>query len=97
MRLMANKKKFVPQENACMMFNRFLQMAETKEVKTLIMDMKQAFLELPTLEIVQCEDCEFREHTTPMAGLPFDTCLKWLHWTKPEYSCPFGKVKEGNE
>jgi hypothetical protein len=90
---MADKKKFVPQENALMMFNRFLQMAETDEQKTMILDMKQAFLELPTIEIVQCEKCKFCEHTTPVAGLPFDTCLKWLHWTKPEYSCPFGEVK----
>ena len=93
MKQMASKKKFVPQENACMMFNRFLQMAETDEQKTLIFDMKQAFLELPAMEIIHCEDCEFCRHTSPTAGASFYTCFKWMHWTKPEYSCPFGEVK----
>jgi hypothetical protein len=90
---MQNEHKFVPQSNALMMFNRFLQMANTDEQKTLILDMKQAFLELPTMEIVQCEKCKSREHNEPMAVAPFDTCLKWLHWTYPEYFCPFGEVK----
>ena len=93
MKTMADKKRFVPQENACMMFNRFLKMAETEEQKTLIMDMKQAFLELPTLEVVQCQECKFREYSNPMARPPFDTYLKCLHWTKPDYCCPFGEVK----
>ena len=90
---MASKKKFVPQENACMMFNRFLQMAETEEQKTLIFDMKQAFLELPTMEIVHCEECKFCKHTNPTAGSPFDTCAKWLRGTTPDRFCPFGEVK----
>jgi translation initiation factor 2 beta subunit (eIF-2beta)/eIF-5 len=57
---MDDKKKFVPQENALMMFNRFLQISETEEQKTLILDMKQAFLELPTIEEIHAH---WREDT----------------------------------
>ena len=50
---MQSKKRSTYQENALMMFNRFLQLAEQKEHKTLIMDMKHAFLELPTVDAVE--------------------------------------------
>lgn len=46
-------EKYTKQENALMMFNRFFEMAKDKgkEFVTLVLDMKQAFLELPTIEV----------------------------------------------
>ena len=45
-------EKYTKQENALIMFNRFFEMAKDKgkEFGTLVLDMKQAFLELPTIE-----------------------------------------------
>ena len=49
--------KYTRQENALDMFNRFYGMAKEKgqEYETLVLDMKQAFLELPTIETVELE------------------------------------------
>ena len=46
-------EKYTKQENALMMFNRFFEMAKDKgkEFEILVLDMKQAFLELPTIEV----------------------------------------------
>jgi hypothetical protein len=46
-------KKYTEQENALMMFNRFYEMSKEKgiEYQTLVIDMKQAFLELPSIEV----------------------------------------------
>ena len=44
--------KYTKRENACMMFNRFYHMCETKEQKSLVLDMKQAFLEIAPADVV---------------------------------------------
>lgn len=45
--------EYTSRENTLMMFNRFFQMCENKEQKTLVLDMKQAFLELPTVDAAE--------------------------------------------
>jgi hypothetical protein len=49
--------KYTKQDNALSMFNRFYNIAKDKgtEYATLVLDMKQAFLELPTIEAIQIE------------------------------------------
>ena len=49
---MANEKRLRAEENVCMMFNRFLSYAKQEEHKTLILDMKQAFLEILPVDAV---------------------------------------------
>lgn len=40
------------------MFNRFYNSTDREDIKTLIMDMKQAFLELRTIEFDECEESD---------------------------------------
>lgn len=48
------------EDNVCMMFDRFFNMCQTKEQKTLVLDMKQAFLEIKTADVVpRSEVCGF--------------------------------------
>ena len=65
---MTNEQGYRPQENVLMMFNRMLRLAATEEqeslrrsVETLILDMKQAYLEIQpvdAVEVVRCKDCK---------------------------------------
>lgn len=49
--------KYTKQEDALAMFNRFYHIAKKKgmECEMLVLDMKQAFLELPTVESISIE------------------------------------------
>ena len=74
------KMVYINQENACMMFNRFYGMCETEEQKTLVLDMKQAFLEIrpsDAVEPVRCKECLFghRDHDYEYGY----TCVKPLY------------------
>ena len=50
---MANEKRLRAEENVCMMFNRFFHLAQQLEHKSLILDMKQAFLEIIPADAVE--------------------------------------------
>ena len=50
---MANEKRLRAEENVCMMFNRFFHLAQQLEHKSLILDMKQAFLETIPADAVE--------------------------------------------
>ena len=52
---MVNEKRLRAEANVCMMFNRFLSLcrAEQEECKTLILNMKQAFLEIAPVDAVE--------------------------------------------
>ena len=52
---MESKERLRAEENVCMMFNRFLSLctAEQEEHKTLILNMKQAFLEIAPVDAVE--------------------------------------------
>ena len=47
--------RYIDADNACMMFNRFFRMCQTKEQKTLVLNMKQAFLEIAPADVVPRE------------------------------------------
>lgn len=73
------------------MFNRFYHMCDQLPIKTLILDMKQAFFELPTEDVkpvVRCKDCV---HIKP-------TEYGGFCWARDEgvaYSdtCPFAEAR----
>mgnify|MGYP006378798943 FL=1 len=60
--------KYVDREKAKEMFNRYFHNLQGSEAQTLVCDMKQAFLELPTADVVEVKDCEqcihFGKHAT---------------------------------
>ena len=74
---MVNEKRLRAEENVCMMFNRFLSLcrAEQEEHKTLILNMKQAFLEIAPVDAMEVVHgrWELRQHPN-----------KWFY---PEYRC----------
>ena len=72
---MESKKRLRAEENVCMMFNRFLSYAKQEEHKTLILDMKQAFLGIAPVDAVEVVHgrWELRQHPH-----------KWFY---PEYRC----------
>ena len=45
--------KYTNKKNVLMMFNRFFGMCEKEEQKNLVLDMKQAYLELPTANVAE--------------------------------------------
>ena len=56
--------KYVDHEKAKEMFNRYFHNLQGSEAQILVCDMKQAFLELPTADVVQvvrCKDCIHRD------------------------------------
>ena len=66
---MANEQGFRPQENVLMMFNRYLRMAATEEqeklrrtVETLILDMKQAYLEIQPVYVAEAVHGQWEYH-----------------------------------
>lgn len=46
------------EDNVLMMFNRFYHMCKTKEQRTLVLDMKYAFLEIPAADVVPKSECK---------------------------------------
>ncbi len=46
------------EDNVLAMFNRFYHMCETREQRTLVLDMKQAFLEIHTADVVPKSEVE---------------------------------------
>lgn len=77
---MENKQGLRLQENVCMMFNRFLRLAATKEqeslrrsVETLILDMKQAYLEIQPVDAVEVVHGHWIEKPTGAYG-------RWQSW-----------------
>ena len=59
---MESKERLRAEENVCMMFNRFLSLcnAEQEEHKTLILNMKQAFLEIAPVDAVEVVHGRFK-------------------------------------
>ena len=56
--------KYVDREKVKEMFNRYFHNLQGSEAQILVCDMKQAFLELPTADlvrIVRCKDCIHRD------------------------------------
>ena len=83
--------KYVKRENALNMFNRYYEMAKHYHDSTLMnmaLDMKQAFLELPTEDVrpvVRCRDCIHIE-TTEYGGY----CCACDEGVAYNDTCPFG-------
>lgn len=68
--------KYVDCEKAIEMFNRYFHNLQGYEAQILVCDMKQAFLELPTadvVEVVRCKDCLYFECKSGSYG----TCEHW--------------------
>ena len=80
--------KYVRRETAANMFNRFYHMYDHLPIKTLIMDMKQAFFELPTEDVrhvVRCRDC-VNVKVTDCGSV----CLVNDEGVADNDTCPFG-------
>ena len=87
--------KYVRRETAANMFNRFYHMYDHLPIKTLIMDMKQAFFELPTEDVrhvVRCKDCIHIE-TTEYGGY----CCACDEGVAYNDTCPFGDDGKNND
>ena len=87
---MENKQGLRLQENVCMMFNRFLRLAATKEqeslrrsVETLILDMKQAYLEIQPVDAVEVVHAWWKADPDPNRELyrqfSCSACGGWKH------------------
>ena len=82
------KTKYVNREKAIEMFNRYFHNLQGSEAKTLVCDMKQAFLELPTadvVEVVRCKDCTVPHNQ--WTGCPKLNGLV----TSPDFYCSYGE------
>ena len=101
-------KKLRAEENVCMMFNRFLSLCreEQKEHKTLILDMKQAFLGIAPVDAVEVVHArwELRPHTyrTFYPEYHCSACGGWKHKLAYEHEnmlyCPnCGAKMDGEE
>ncbi len=88
--------KYVKRENANKMFNRYFETVEKmynagecdSRLLQLVLDMKQAFFELPTEDvrpIVRCRDCIYIE-TTEYGGY----CCACDEGVAYNDTCPFG-------
>ena len=51
-KVVSNMAQHKNEDNILMMFNRFYHMCKTKEQRTLVLDMKYAFLEIPAADVV---------------------------------------------
>ena len=56
---MANEKRLISLDMACSMLNRFFCNAPTHAEKSVILEVKQALLEMASTEVVRCKDCSF--------------------------------------
>lgn len=54
-------EKYVKQEDVLLMFNRFFHNLKGNEAQALVCDMKQAFLELPTINNIETKRVEVNE------------------------------------
>ena len=85
--------RLIDRENACNMFNRFFSIAKTHEHDELVLDMKQAFLELPTVEVVRCKDCEYWENGKDYT--PYCNHVYGMYGKAEEnYFCSYGERKD---
>lgn len=69
--------KYVRRESAANMFNRFYHMYDHLPIKALILDMKQAFFELPTEDMMQVVSCKYCARE-----------LKELEYDQQKETCP---------
>lgn len=90
--------KYVKRENALNMFNRYYEMAKHYHDSTLMnmaLDMKQAFLELPTEDVrhvVRCRDC-VNVKVTDCGSV----CLANDEGVVDNDTCPFGDDGKDND
>ena len=83
--------KYVDCEKAKEMFNRYYHNLQGSEAQTLVCDMKQAFLELPTADVVQavrCKDCAVPHNQ--WTGCPKLNGLV----TPPNFYCSYGERRK---
>ena len=98
---MESKERLRAEENVCMMFNRFLSLcnAEQEEHKTLILNMKQAFLEIAPVdaaEVVRCKDCDwYRPHEDGICVNPHCTKSFYGCRVRTDHFCSYGERREG--
>ena len=84
-------EKYVDCEKAKEMFNRYFHNLQGSEAQILVCDMKQAFLELPTADVVQvvrCKDCAVPHNR--WTGCPKLNGLV----TPPNFYCGCGERKK---
>ena len=83
--------KYVDHEKVIEMFNRYFHNLQGSEAQILVCDMKQAFLELPTADVVQvvrCKDCAVPHNR--WTGCPKLNGLV----TPPNFYCGYGERKK---
>lgn len=86
-------EKYVDCEKVKEMFNRYFHNLQGSEAQILVCDMKQAFLELPTADVVQvvrCKDCAVPHNR--WTGCPKLNGLV----TPPNFYCGYGERKNEN-
>lgn len=86
--------KYVDCEKAKEMFNRYFHNLQGSEAQILVCDMKQAFLELPTADVVQvvrCKDCAVPHNQ--WTGCPKLNGLV----TPPDFYCSRGERRKEDD
>ena len=84
-------EKYVDCEKVKEMFNRYFHNLQGSEAQILVCDIKQAFLELPTADVVQvvrCKDCAVPHNQ--WTGCPKLNGLV----TPPNFYCGYGERKK---
>ena len=86
--------RYIDTEQAKEMFNRYYHNLQGSEAQILVCDMKQTFLELPTVDavkIVRCKDCAVPHNK--WTGCPKLNGLV----TTPDFYCSYGERRKEDE